>query len=404
VHSPSQLGDPTRVSLAPSTCRLHAVLTLIGLLNANIVSPLHLNPPQSSQFSDRADIEVSIVVPTLDVTSAAVRECLRAVKATVQVPYELIVVDNGAPPQGVVAPVNVGFRASQGRNVVLLNDDVEVLEDWWGPLSRALDASADVVFPTTTNGKMSRFPAWCFAMRRDTLERFAVAPGEFLDPALTIWCWDTDLWLRLCEADSPPVHVPESRIRHDFHRTADLDHPDEGYRKWLHERFVSDHAAFRVKHPGHQRTPRRVMESDRVPISVITEPVTVHATGPGWHGQAVRWPEKVGHFLLEGEVALSVSPEEIAVQLVFTDEHDVELFYFNLVPGPVKTRLGSYFLLERERARAVPEHAGGRREPSWSTVQKVVMRCASDREASVTVTNLRVFAEAGASPDVERTA
>jgi glycosyltransferase involved in cell wall biosynthesis len=255
------------------------------------------------------------VVPTLDVTSDEVRECLRGVKATVRAPHELIVIDNGAPPQGVAAPVNAGFRAARGRHLVLLNDDVEVLEGWWEPLARALDAGADVVFPTTTNGKMSRFPAWCFAMRRDTLDRFAAAPGEFLDPALTIWCWDTDLWLRLCEADMPPVHVRESRIRHAFHRTADLEHPDDGYRGWLHAQFTSDHAALRVKHPG-------------------------------------------GYFLLERE---RIRP-----------------------------------VLEDVGGRSEEEHAGGQPVPTWSAVRKVIVRCASAHEASVTVTNLRAFAETAA--------
>ncbi len=345
------------------------------------------------------------MVPTLDVTSDEVRECLRGVKATVRAPHELIVIDNGAPPQGVAAPVNAGFRAARGRHLVLLNDDVEVLEGWWEPLARALDAGADVVFPTTTNGKMSRFPAWCFAMRRDTLDRFAAAPGEFLDPALTIWCWDTDLWLRLCEADMPPVHVRESRIRHAFHRTADLEHPDDGYRGWLHAQFTSDHAALRVKHPGYRRTPRRAMSPDRVPIPIAIEPITAHAVGPGWHAQDVCWPEGIGHFLLEGEVALSVPPDEIAAQLVFADEHDVELFRISLVPGAVKTQLGGYFLLERERIRPVledvggrseEEHAGGQPVPTWSAVRKVIVRCASAHEASVTVTNLRAFAETAA--------
>lgn len=333
------------------------------------------------------------MIPTLDVTSAEVCECLRSVKTTVRAPHELIVIDNGAPPQGVAAPVNAGFRAARGRYLVLLNDDVEVLEGWWEPLARALGAGADVVFPTTINGKMSRFPAWCFAMRRDTLDRFAVASGEFLDPSLTIWCWDTDLWLRLCEADTPPVHVPESRIRHDFHRTADLEHSDDGYREWLHAQFASDHAALRVKHPRHRRTPRRAMSPDRVPIPIAAGPVTAHAAGPGWHGQTLHWPEGIGHFLLEGDVELSVSPDEIAVQLIFADEHDIELFRFSLVPGAVKTRLGGYFLLERERIRPVPDHVEGRGDPEWSAIRKMVIRCASDQDASVTVTNLRVFGQ-----------
>ncbi len=92
---------------------------------------------QPSLLPNGAEIEVSIVIPTLDATLMEVRECLRNVKATVRVPHELIVIDNGAPPQGVTAPVNAGLRAARGRNLVVLNDDVQVLDGWWEPLARA---------------------------------------------------------------------------------------------------------------------------------------------------------------------------------------------------------------------------------------------------------------------------
>lgn len=333
------------------------------------------------------------MVPTLDVTSAEVRECLRHVKDTLQVPYELIVVDNGAPPQGFTAPVNAGLRAARGRQLMVLNDDVEVLDGWWEPLARALDAGNGVVFPTTIDDETAGFPAWCFAMRRDTLERFTVAPGEFLDPSLKIWSSDVDLLVRLKAAGVPPVRVPESRIRHHNHRTVDLEHPDEGFRNWLHAQLASDRAAFRIKYPLSPGGPGTVIAPDQLPpIPIAAEPITLHAPGPGWHGQPLGWPEGIGHFLLAGETTLSVSPDEIAVQFVFADEQDTPLFYFNLVPGAVKTRFG-YFLLERERAGAVPERAGGQRDPAWSAIRKIVARCASDDPAaSATVTNLRVFA------------
>ncbi len=350
---------------------------------------------QPSLLPDGAEIEVSIVIPTLDATLMEVRECLRNVKATVRVPHELIVIDNGAPPQGVTAPVNAGLRAARGRNLVVLNDDVQVLDGWWEPLARALEAGNSVVFPTTIDGKMSRFPAWCFAMRRDTLERFAVAPGEFLDPAMSVWAWDTDLFLRLSAAGVPPVCVPESRIRHGFHHTADLEHPDDRYRGWLDAQFASDHAALRIKHPLHPGTPRPAMSRDHEPIAIAADPIEVNAAGPGWHGQTLRWPERIGHFFLAGVVALDTAPGEIAVQFLFTDEQDTELFYYDLVPGAVGIRFG-YFCLPREQARAVSEQAGGKPSPAWSAIRKLVVRCASEHGASAVVTNLRVFADTSA--------
>ncbi|HEV3071608.1 MAG TPA: glycosyltransferase [Solirubrobacteraceae bacterium] len=336
---------------------------------------------------------MSIVIPTLDVTSAEVQECLCHVKATVRVPHEVIVIDNGTPPQGFTAPVNAGLRAARGQYLVVLNDDVEVLDGWWEPLSRALEAGSEVVFPMTVDGEMIEFPAWCFAMRRDMLERFAVEPDEFLDPSLTIWASDVDLYVRLKAAGTPPLCVSESRIRHHNHRTVDLEHPDERFRNWLHAQLASDRAAFRLKYPLSPGGPSTVISPDQLPpIPLAVGPIVLQAPGPGWHGQTLRWPEGIGHFLLAGEAALSGSAEEIAVQFVFTDEQDSPLFYFNLVPGAVKTRFG-YFLLERERAGAVPQHAGGQRDPAWSAIRKVIVRCSSgDPATSVIVTNLRAFA------------
>jgi hypothetical protein len=339
------------------------------------------------------EVEVSIVVPTLDVTSAAVGECLRSVKATVRVPHELIVIDNGAPPQGFTAPVNAGLRAARGRYVVVLNDDVEVLEGWWEPLVRALQAGNEVVFPMTIDGENRAFSGWCFAMRRGTLDRFAVAPGEFLDPAMSVWYSDTDLLLRLSAAGAPPVCVPESRIRHGGSRTVDLEHPNDSHRGWLHAQIASDRAAFQVKHPLYPKGPRPLMSPDHVPIVLAAEPIAVQASGPGWHSETLRWPEGVGHFFLAGELALSTSPQEIAVQIVFTDEQDAELFYFNLVPGAMAVLRSGHFCLPRERARAVPASAGGGRDPSWSAIRTLVVRCLSERGASATVANLRVFAQ-----------
>ena len=72
--------------------------------------------------------ELTIVIPTLDAASERVRACITAIhRATPEAPYEIVVVDNGSPPQGFTAPVNSGLRAARGRYAVVLNDDVEVL-------------------------------------------------------------------------------------------------------------------------------------------------------------------------------------------------------------------------------------------------------------------------------------
>jgi 2-polyprenyl-3-methyl-5-hydroxy-6-metoxy-1,4-benzoquinol methylase len=193
------------------------------------------------------EVELTIVIPTLDAAGERTRRCIRAAQANTTVDHEIVVVDNGAPPQGFTAPVNAGLRAARGRYLLVLNDDVELLPGWWEPLRDALDDGAAVVFPETVDGPMRHdFAAWCFALSRDTLERFAVADGEFLDPDLVVWYQDTDLLHRLRMAGTPPVHVPRSQIRHLLSATVNSDEP--ALRAWVGRQVVADKAAFEAKH------------------------------------------------------------------------------------------------------------------------------------------------------------
>jgi GT2 family glycosyltransferase len=133
-----------------------------------------------------------------------------------------------------------------------MNDDVETLDGWWTPLREALSrpsAPAAAVFPDTVDGAMRHdFAAWCFAISRDTLERFAVAPGEFFDPELVVWYQDTDLLERLRQAGRPPEHVRASRIRHGLSETVMSE--DGTLRAWIDAQVRRDKAAFERKHGG----------------------------------------------------------------------------------------------------------------------------------------------------------
>jgi GT2 family glycosyltransferase len=193
------------------------------------------------------DVELSIVIPTLDAASERVRACIAAAQAATDVAHEIIVIDNGAPPQGFTAPVNAGLRAARGRYAVVLNDDVELLPGWWSPLRAALDAGHAVAFPLTIDGAMRNdFAAWCFALSRETLEDYAVAEGEFLDPELVVWFQDTDLLQRLRTDGRPPVLVQESRIRHGLSLTVGSEDPQ--LRTWINQQVAADKAAFERKH------------------------------------------------------------------------------------------------------------------------------------------------------------
>ncbi len=192
-------------------------------------------------------VELTIVIPTLDATSDRVRACVAAIHRTTDAPHEIVIVDNGAPPQGFTAPVNAGLRAARGDYMVVMNDDVETLPGWWPPLRAALDAGAAVTFPLTVDGVMREdFAAWCFALSRAARDEFAVADGEFFDPSLVVWYQDTDLLQRLRLAGRPPLLVKEAHIRHGLSQTVATDDP--ALRAWIDQRILADQAAFEAKH------------------------------------------------------------------------------------------------------------------------------------------------------------
>lgn len=329
-------------------------------------------------------IEVSVVVPTLDAASPEMRACLRAVQATIRVAHEIIVVDNGAPPQGFTAPVNAALRAARGRHLVVMNDDVRVLDGWWEPLADALDAGAPLVFPLTVEGRMRwEFAAWCFAMRRETFAGMASGPGEFFDPGMVVWCQDADLLKRLSAQGTPPTCVPESRIRHVGSRTVRVAAPHHALRNWIHAQAAHDTEVFRARYPEERSA------SDGLPpgvpiltpghsqLALAEEAISFCAQGPAWESHTLAWPPPVGHFFLAGEIEVRSpdSVQDILVRAVFAGEQR-ELYWMDLVPGVIGTgRIA--FSIPRERARPI-RLAPGEAPADWTLVRSLRL-CARSR-------------------------
>lgn len=192
--------------------------------------------------------EVTVVIPTLDAASERVGRCVSAVQTRTEVPHQIVLVDNGAPPQGFTAPVNAGLRAVETPYAVVMNDDVEPQSGWWPPLKEALDGGATVTFPLT-EGSWFRtdFSAWCFALSRATLDEMSHAPGEFFDPAFRVWYQDTDLLTRLRAINRPPQLVRDSRVRHGLSKT--VESGDLELRAWVDSAIAEDREAFELKHP-----------------------------------------------------------------------------------------------------------------------------------------------------------
>ena len=332
VALPERVGEEEtlRVGVAAAQGEVVVCLPVPGLLAANALSVLcaepaarrgpviatapHVSPPPAPlcrRGPGAEEIEVSVVVPTLDAASPEVRDCLRALQATIGAPYEIVVVDNGAPPQGFTAPVNAALRAARGRYLVVVNDDVRVLDGWWEPLADALDRGAPLVFPLTIEGRMRwELAAWCFAMRRELLASMAARPGEFFDPSMLVWCQDLDLRLRMADAGIAPLCVPESHIRHAGSRTVGVTAPHHALRNWIHAQAGRDTEAFRARYPVQATARGDLRERDGLPPALpalsaehtetmlAPEPLAFRAEGPTWQGHTLDWPADAGHFFL----------------------------------------------------------------------------------------------------------
>lgn len=241
-------GAPPELQLAALCAELAGGGRRIETIAASVARPASARAV-SARAEPGTPAELTIVIPTLDAASARVRACLAAIATATEAPHQIVLVDNGAPPQGFTAPVNAGLRAALTPYAVVMNDDVEVLPGWWPPLRRALDAGAEVAFPLTVEGGMrGDFAAWCFAIDQGTIAAFGHAPGEFFDPALRVWYQDTDLLERLREAGNPPLLVRESQIRHGLSTTVASEDP--ALRAWVQEIVREDRAAFTRKHPA----------------------------------------------------------------------------------------------------------------------------------------------------------
>ncbi len=228
-------------------------ISLAGLgLRAVEVATSTIDPPSTRGVGMRRPPgqapELTIVIPTLDAASDRVRACIAAVQSRTDAAHEIVIVDNGSPPQGFASPVNAGLRAAHTPYAVVMNDDVEPLAGWWPPLRAVLDAGAALAFPLTVEGDMRfDFPAWCFAMRRETIDEFGHGPGEFFDPSLVVWYQDTDLLHRLRKAGRPPALADASRIRHGMSETVATEDPE--LRAWVRTQIAADRDAFIQKHP-----------------------------------------------------------------------------------------------------------------------------------------------------------
>lgn len=187
---------------------------------------------------------VSIVCPTLSITSERFGRMAEALHEHTLAPYELIVIDAAGAPRGFTEPVNRGIRMAAGDYVVITNDDVCVTKGWWEPLQEALDDGVSIAFPTTRNGfDRTDLTGWFWSFKAENMDRWSYDEDHFLCPELTVWWSDTEMVDRLTADGSPPVKVAESLIEHELSQTLN-DESDPLTHRWLWARIRSDEQVY----------------------------------------------------------------------------------------------------------------------------------------------------------------
>jgi GT2 family glycosyltransferase len=169
------------------------------------------------------------------------RRCIAAIRGNTDVPYELVIVDNGSAAEGrelarnaadraVLNEVNLGFSkgmntglaVAAGDRIAFVNNDTEVPPGWAAPLLAHLeDPSVGMVVPVVTAASDDRIvrsapgsghrrldpfdtppPAVLVVLRTTDMrdlggwdERYPVASGEDLELAYCLWANDLDIVL-----------------------------------------------------------------------------------------------------------------------------------------------------------------------------------------------------------------
>ena len=152
----------------------------------------HISLPQADQFSalPRPNTPVDVVIPVYRGLKDTQRSVLSALASPCQTAWHLVVINDCSPePEvtqwlrkiaaqehritllenednlGFVASVNRGMRLHPDRDVLLLNSDTEVANDWLDRIQRAAYSRPQVasVTPFSNNATLCSYPRFCQA-------------------------------------------------------------------------------------------------------------------------------------------------------------------------------------------------------------------------------------------------
>ena len=261
---------------------------LAAVLDGVVAGPSGATPTATSSApvagDPPTDPELTVVVlgwNNLELT----QECVQSVRAHTDVPYELVVVDNGsvddtaayarqAADRAILHPTNTGFAhgmnsglaVARGRVVAFCNNDTVLPQGWASRLLATLDAAdrPGIVVPAVTAAQnqatvraepgtdtvvfdpFTAPPSAVIYLAPTALmreiggwdESYLVASGEDVDLAFTVWCNDLDI-------------VFDERVLVDHVGKASARHLDDWERRW-----ATNRQQFLNKWQGHDAVAR----------------------------------------------------------------------------------------------------------------------------------------------------
>lgn len=191
---------------------------------------------------------------------STIKECVESIRQNSS-GYELILVDDASPldtsfidcdkrvthkvNKGVAPSWNSGIKASKGKLIVIINDDIVVPPSWLPELSKVFNLpNVGVVGPAVErlpNGigieeSYVWFPGSCFMLSRETIEKVGLFDEDFAP----FYFEDSDYWTRVLAAKLKLYRNHDVFVGHKEGQTVKDLARDEQYKTNL-EKFIKKH-------------------------------------------------------------------------------------------------------------------------------------------------------------------
>lgn len=157
----------------------------VGSNKKNMIKAPDLEVFEKIETGRNREAEVDIIIPVYKGYDDTINTIYCVLKSTCRTKYNLIIINDKSPDEnltealrqlhslhlfdyienqknlGFVKTVNLGMRLNEGRDVLLLNSDTEVYNNWLDRIrNQAYVHNADTVTPLSNNATICSYPDW----------------------------------------------------------------------------------------------------------------------------------------------------------------------------------------------------------------------------------------------------